>query len=94
MALWANVVLAALILSIGQKIVSFKLQTRRYKQECARRGCLPAPTLASNNLLGTSRLKESIKATKEDRGPQYVVSAMNEVGVDNHTVRVPILDYE
>ena len=34
------------------------------------------------------------QTTKEGRGPRYVVSAMNEIGVDNHTVRVPILDYE
>jgi len=76
------------------KVISSKLATARYKAELARRGCAPAPTLRSNNLLGTSRLKESIKATKEDRGPQYVVSAMNEVGTNIHTVRVPILDYE
>ena len=94
MALWARVLVGVLLLFILQKIVTSKVKTRRYRQESARRGCLPAPTLTSNNLLGTSRLKDSIKATKEDRGPQYVVSAMNEVGVDNHTVRVPILDYE
>jgi cytochrome P450 len=76
------------------KIVTSKLATAKYKAESARRGCAPAPTLHSNNLLGTSRLRESIKATKEDRGPQYVVSAMNEVGTNIHTVRVPILDYE
>jgi hypothetical protein len=76
------------------KIISSKLNTKRYREESARRGCLPALTLHSKNLLGTSRLKESIKATKEDRGPQYVVSAMNEVGTNIHTVRVPILDYE
>ncbi|TVY36224.1 Cytochrome P450 [Lachnellula occidentalis] len=46
------------------------------------------------NLLGTSRLKESIKATKEDWGSQYVVSAKTEVEGNIHTVRVPILDYE
>jgi cytochrome P450 len=75
-------------------IITSKVATARYKAELARRGCAPAPTLHSNNLLGTSRLKESIKATKEDRGPQYVVSAMNEVGSNIHSVRVPILDYE
>ncbi|PMD45809.1 putative cytochrome P450 [Hyaloscypha variabilis F] len=76
------------------KIITSKLATARYKAESSRRGCAPAPALHSNNLLRTSRLKESIKATKEDRGPQYVVSAMNEVGPNIHTVRVPILDYE
>jgi hypothetical protein len=68
------------------KIISSKLKTRKYKAEAARRGCQPAPTLHSNNLLGTSRLKDSIKATREDRGPQYVVSAMNELGENVHTL--------
>jgi cytochrome P450 len=84
----------ALVVIITNKIITFKRNVKKYKQECALRGCLPAPTLHSNNLLGTSRLKESIKATKEDRGPQYVVSAMNEIGRHIHTLRVPILDYE
>ncbi|KAG4434886.1 hypothetical protein IFR05_009616 [Cadophora sp. M221] len=79
---------------ILSKIISSKIRTKKLKAESERRGCSPAPTLHSNNLLGTSRLKESIKATKEDRGPQYVVSAMDEVGTDIHTVRVPILNYE
>lgn len=84
----------ALFAFLVSKIIQSKKNTRRYKEEAARRGCLPAPTLHSNNLLGTSRLKESIKATKEDRGPQYVIKAMNEVGTNIHTLRVPILDYE
>ncbi|KUJ13532.1 cytochrome P450 family protein [Mollisia scopiformis] len=88
-----GVALTLLILII-YKIITSKLNARKYRTESAQRGCAPAPTLHSNNLLGTSRLKESIKATKEDRGPQYVVSAMNEVGHNIHTVRVPILDYE
>jgi cytochrome P450 len=83
-----------LFVLIIYKIISSKLNAKRYREASARRGCLPAPTLHSNNLLGTSRLKESIKATKEHCGPQYVVSAMNEVGINIHTVRVPILDYE
>jgi len=83
-----------IILFAVYKVLVSKQKTKRYHAEASRRGCLPAPTLHSNNLLGTSRLKESIKATKEDRGPQYVVSAMNEVGKDVHTLRVPILDYE
>ena len=77
-----------------QKIVARLLTNKRYEREAAARGCLPAPTLHSTNFLGTSRLRDSIAATKADRGPQYVVSAMNEVGFDVHTLRVPILDYE
>ncbi|TVY41964.1 Cytochrome P450 [Lachnellula subtilissima] len=87
-------VLILVVIFVIYKVVLSKQKTKLYHAEAARRGCLPAPTLHSTNLLGTSRLKESIKATKEDRGPQYVVSAMNEVGSNIHTVRVPILDYE
>lgn len=76
------------------RIITVKLNRGKYERESAARGCRPAPTLRSSNLLGTSRLKESIRATKEDRGPQYVISAMNDVGSDIHTLRVPILDYE
>lgn len=84
----------ALLAFIVSKIFVIKQNKKKYDQESTLRGCAPAPTLYSNNLLGTSRLKESIKATKEDRGPQYVISAMNEIGTNIHTVRVPILHYE
>ncbi|KAH8687401.1 putative cytochrome P450 [Tricladium varicosporioides] len=87
-------IVSLLILYLVYKLLSSQTNIRRYKAEAARRGCLPAPTLHSNNLLGTSRLRDSIRATKADRGPQYVVAAMNEVGKDVHTLRVPILDYE
>jgi cytochrome P450 len=91
---WLTVSIIGLACLITFQIITVKLNRRRYERDSASRGCRPAPTLRSNNLLGTSRLKESIRATKEDRGPQYVISAMNDVGSDIHTVRVPILDYE
>lgn len=91
---WLTVPIVGLLCLIGCKIISVKLNRAKYERDSALRGCRPAPTLRSNNLLGTSRLKESIRATKEDRGPQYVISAMNDVGLDIHTLRVPILDYE
>lgn len=84
----------SLLALLAYKIASSIIKTKQYKTESIRRGCEPAPTLHSNNLLRTSRLKGAIKAAKEDRGPQYIVSALNEVGINNHTVRVPILDYE
>jgi cytochrome P450 len=87
------VAIGLLCLIIYRRII-VKLNRKRYERESVARGCRPAPTLRSNNFLGTSRLKESIRATKEDRGPQYIISAMNDVGTDIHTVRVPILDYE
>ena len=47
---------------IFHKIISSKLKTGKYHRGAAARGCLPAP---SNNLLGTSRLSESIKERKK-----------------------------
>ena len=76
------------------KIISSVRARSRRSTEAARRGCLPAPTLPRKGFLGIKRLKESIKATHEERGPQYIVEGMNEVGKDVHTLRVPILDYE
>lgn len=84
----------ALVALILKKIITSKRNASYYREQSALRGCLPAPTLHSTNLLGTSRLKESIAATKADRGPQYIASAMDEVGEHIHTIRVPILDYE
>ncbi|RDW75783.1 cytochrome P450 family protein [Coleophoma crateriformis] len=93
-SLWANIVFICLVSWAAYKLILISKETKRIRAEAAKRGCLPAPTLHSNNLLGTSRLKESIQANKEDRGPQYVVSAMNELGHDIHTVRVPVFNYE
>ena len=91
---WLTVSIIGIGGLVAFRFITVQLNRRKYERDSAARGCRPAPTLRSNNLLGTSRLKESIRATKEDRGPQYVISAMNDVGSDIHTVRVPILDYE
>ncbi|KAL2163924.1 hypothetical protein VTH06DRAFT_3136 [Thermothelomyces fergusii] len=46
-------------------------------------------------ILGFGRLFEGIRATRNDRGPQYVIEAMDgEMGKDVHTIVVPIHDYE
>ncbi|KAH6682808.1 cytochrome P450 family protein [Halenospora varia] len=87
-------IVSFLVLYLVHKLVSSQINTRRYKAEAAGRGCLPAPTLHSNNFLGVSRLRDTIRATKANRGPQYMLTAMNEVGKDVHTLRVPILGYE
>jgi cytochrome P450 len=98
MTIWLEWAIFGLLGIIAYKILSVWMNQMKYRIEAAQRGCQPAPTLRSNNLLGTSRLTESIRATREDRGPQYVISAMNELGdelgKDVHTMRVPILDYE
>ncbi|EPE30340.1 Cytochrome P450 [Glarea lozoyensis ATCC 20868] len=76
------------------KIVSFLRKVQQYREEASKRACFPPPTLRSTNFLGTSVLKESLKATKEDRGPQFIVEAMDRVGKNVHTLRVPVLYYE
>lgn len=91
---WLKVYVVGILCFVAYKIISVKSNRRRYELESKARGCYPAPTLRSNDLLGTSRLKESIRATRKDRGPQYVISALDDVGPNVHTVRVPILDYE
>ncbi|XXH05483.1 hypothetical protein Hte_011913 [Hypoxylon texense] len=75
-------------------VVKSKLKKRRNHAKAAALGCLPPPELRSTNLIGNSILRESMRATKEDRGPQYVVEKMDSVSPDCHTVKVPIIDYE
>ena len=75
-------------------LIASRTRRRRYNHGLLLNSCSPAPTIRSTNLLGTSVLKESIKATKEDRGPQFVVNTMNKIGRDIHTVRVPVFNYE
>lgn len=51
--------------------------------------------MRKKGFLGFGRLIESIQATNNGQGPQYVVKAINEeMGEDIHTVVVPIHDYE
>lgn len=70
-----------------------KIYTKQARRsEAAQRGCLPPPNLPPKGFLGVGRLRESMRATKEERGPQYVAEAMDDAGV--HTLAVAILDYE
>jgi cytochrome P450 len=70
-------------------------EKRRHAQEAARRGCSPAPVMPRKGFLGFGRLLEGLRATRTDRGPQYVIEALDgEMGKDVHTVVVPIHDYE
>ncbi|KAI2622508.1 putative N-alkane-inducible cytochrome P450 [Hypoxylon sp. NC1633] len=75
-------------------IVKSKLKKRRNNAKAAALGCLSPPVLRSKNLIGNSILRESMKATKEDRGPQYVVEKLDSISPDCHTIKVPIIDYE
>ncbi|KAI1762330.1 putative N-alkane-inducible cytochrome P450 [Hypoxylon sp. FL1150] len=75
-------------------VVKSKLKKRRNNAKAAALGCLPPPEIRSTNLIGNSILRESMKATKEDRGPQYVMEKMDGVSPGCHTIKVPIIDYE
>lgn len=75
-------------------ITKSKLKKRRNNAKAAALGCQPPPVLRSKNLIGNSILRESMKATKEDRGPQYVMEKMDSVSPNCHTIKVPIIDYE
>ncbi|KAG7288311.1 hypothetical protein NEMBOFW57_007842 [Staphylotrichum longicolle] len=69
-------------------------EKERIASEAARRGCLPAPTMSKNGFLGFGRLIEGLRATREGRGPHYVIEAIDsEMGKDVDTVLVPIFDY-
>jgi len=89
-----NLAFGGLALLILLKVVSSHVKKRSRQAEAARRGCHPPPLVPSKGFLGIGRLRESIRATKEERGPQYIMEAMDEVGKDVHTVRAGILDYE
>ncbi|KAK4227050.1 putative cytochrome P450 [Podospora fimiseda] len=74
---------------------SKRLLAEEHDLKATSRKCSPAPRMAKKGFLGFGRLIESVKATNEGKGPQYVVSSINsEMGHDVHTVIVPIADYE
>lgn len=86
--------LLSLLVLIIYAVVRSKVRKRRNDAKAAALGCQPAPTLKSTNLIGNSILRESMKAQKADRGPQFIVEKMDGVLPGCHTVRVPILDYQ
>ena len=88
----SSVALLGFLLLIISRIAYKILAKRARTAEANRRGCLPARKLPPKGFLGVGRLRESMRATKEERGPQYVAETMDDVGV--HTLAVPILDYE
>lgn len=87
-------VLVALVGFVVYRVVQSKLKKRRNHAKAAALGCQSPAVVRSGNLLGNSVLRESMRATKEDRGPQFIVEKMDSYGAGTHTVKVPILDYE
>ncbi|KAK4677794.1 hypothetical protein QC764_301920 [Podospora pseudoanserina] len=96
MFLFALAVAAAIcVFQLAHSLQRKKSVRRRNDEEAARLGCSPARVMPTKGFLGFGRLVESVKATKADRGPQYVVEAIDqEMGKDVHTCVVPIADYE
>lgn len=91
---YAKATLVLLVALVVYTIAKSKVKKRRNNEKAATLGCQSPPVYRSQNLLGNSILRASMRATKEDRGPQFVVDTMNSFGLDCHTVKVPIMDYE
>ena len=87
-------ILLLLALLIGQKIVSSCLQRRRQNIAAKSLGAVHAPILPKKDFLGITRFRESIRATRADRGPKYVVEELDAVSKDLHTAQVRVLDYD
>ena len=86
--------LSGLIALIFFKVVAVKLNRRSNAQKAQRRGCEPPPNARDRGLFGLRVLLDSVRATKDEWGPLFMHQAMNEVGLDIHTIRAPLLDYE
>lgn len=86
------------VVLLFRRWLSRQEEKRRNAGEATRRGCSRAPVLPQTGfwgLLGCKWLVEGLRSTKADRGPQYVVHALDRVmGKDVHTVVVGIFDYD
>jgi cytochrome P450 len=97
--------LLAILLQIASQVVLRQLlnyyrrpkeeEKRRIKEEAGRRGCSEAPVMPEKGFFGFGRLIEGLRATRNDRGPQYVIEALDgEMGKEVHTAVVPMFDYD
>lgn len=87
-------VLCCLVSLTASKFITLGLKKRRNAREALRRGCLPPPTVPSKGLFGIKTLVASIRATKEERGVQFIQQEFDAIGKNVHTVRATIFDYE
>lgn len=76
------------------KVLSSVRERRRQYAEGIRRGCGPCPMLPKKDILGITRFRESIRATRADRGPIYVIESLDAKGKHVHTAQVRVLDYD
>ncbi|EXJ86289.1 hypothetical protein A1O1_06659 [Capronia coronata CBS 617.96] len=83
-----------LVTLLCYKALSAITTRRKHAREAALRGCQPPPSAPRKGFLGIGTLRESLRATREDRGPIWMHQTLNAIGKDVHTVRATILDYE
>ena len=76
------------------KILSSIREKRRQHGESVRRGCGPCPMLPTKGMFGITRFRESIRETRAERGPKYIVESLDAQGKHVHTAQVRVLDYD
>ncbi|KAL9073694.1 MAG: hypothetical protein Q9161_002732 [Pseudevernia consocians] len=86
--------LLAILALILYKILSSVREKKRQHAESVRRGCGPCPMLPKKDLLGITRFRESIRATRAERGPKYIIESLDAEGKHVHTAQVRVLDYD
>ena len=86
--------LLAVLALILYKALSSIREKRRQQAESVRRGCGPCYMLPNKDLFGITRFRESIRATRAERGPKYVVESLDAEGQHVHTAQVRVLDYD
>ena len=72
------------------KTIATLMARRRYRAEAARQGCEPAPLVPEKGLLGLIRVRDNLKAIREERGPQLYVEALKEISTSEeiHTAQL------
>lgn len=88
------IILTAIVGAFVYKLLTVRRLRHHNARESMLRGCQPPPVVPSIGLLGIGTLRESIKATKEERGPIWVHEILNAMGKQVHTVKAQIFDYE
>lgn len=86
--------LLGVVALILYKLLSSIREKRRQHAESVRRGCGPCPMLPKKDILGITRFRESIRATRAERGPKYIVESLDAKGKHVHTAQVRVLDYD
>ena len=89
--LYLNFLIGFVVL-VSYKVVSGIVAKRRRDAELTRRGCAPAPVLKlGKDPLGISTMRQALRATKEERQPQFIIACMDSVGKNIHTVQTKVM---